>query len=141
VDHKLGLDPQTLAAAVRDEIGDTPIRYAFDAVGGTSTERLAACLVEGGTIINYGALAGRPCQIWPTFLIFKDIKVQGFWVPRLFDQFPIERMMSMYGEILDHIAHHKMPLDPAARFSFDQLDEALSMAMRQQGGSKVILSP
>ena len=40
-------------------------RLAIDAVAGETCRRLAECLTEGGTIVNYGMLSGQPCMVAP----------------------------------------------------------------------------
>lgn len=56
------------------------VRLAFDCVGGESSLLLSSALQPGGTLVNYGAMAGAPVQASPRDLIFKDIQVRGFWI-------------------------------------------------------------
>ena len=53
------LDGDDLAARLRATIGDAPLPLALDAIGGTATQRLADCLSDGGTLVNYGFLSAR----------------------------------------------------------------------------------
>ncbi|MDH3663062.1 MAG: zinc-dependent alcohol dehydrogenase family protein, partial [Alphaproteobacteria bacterium] len=57
------VDGDDLAERVAKATGDAPIRLAIDAVAGSQVTRLADCLAEGGTVVNYGLLSGEPCQI------------------------------------------------------------------------------
>jgi len=54
--------------------------YAIDAVGGTLTGQLAEALPPQSTITVYGALARQPVSIDPGSFIFKDLRVEGFWL-------------------------------------------------------------
>ena len=77
------LDGDDLAPRVLEAVNGDPIRLALDAVAGDITIRLADCLDKGGIVLNYGMLSGEPCQLRPDQTIFKDIKLQGFWLSKL----------------------------------------------------------
>lgn len=74
-----GPDLPARAAAVT---GDGRVPLAVDAVGGEATDRLARCLSEGGTVVNYGLLSGQACRIDPALAIFHGVTLTGFWMPR-----------------------------------------------------------
>jgi hypothetical protein len=57
------VDGADLAERVRAVTGGTPPRLAIDAIGGSVVMRLADCLAEGGTVVNYGLLSGEPCML------------------------------------------------------------------------------
>ena len=57
-------------------------KLALDAVGGSSTNDLVSSLAPGGTLCNYGLLSGKPCEVGAADLIFRGIKVTGFWLTR-----------------------------------------------------------
>ena len=54
--------------------------YAIDAVGGILTGQLAEALPSHSTITVYGALAKEAVAIDPGAFIFKDQRVEGFWL-------------------------------------------------------------
>lgn len=54
---------------------------AFDAIGGSMTGNLLACMPNHSKVIVYGALAGVNCsQISPLSLIFQQKEVSGFYL-------------------------------------------------------------
>ena len=53
---------------------------AIDCVCGVSTENLARCLGEGGTLANCGAMSGERCLISPRYFLFRDAALRGFWL-------------------------------------------------------------
>jgi NADPH:quinone reductase-like Zn-dependent oxidoreductase len=67
-----------LANRVQQTTGSEQIRLAIDAIGGDMVLRLADCLAEGGTVVNYGLLSGQPCQLGAHHTIFKAITLTGF---------------------------------------------------------------
>lgn len=54
--------------------------YAIDAVGGVLTGRLAEALPNHSRIVVYGALAKEAVTVDPGAFIFKDQRIEGFWL-------------------------------------------------------------
>ena len=48
------VDGEGRADRVKEATGGAAIRLGIDAIGGAATDRLAQCLSEGGTLVNYG---------------------------------------------------------------------------------------
>jgi trans-2-enoyl-CoA reductase len=86
------LEPEFLAAGdvfladeADAEVGATAgksIRLGLNAVGGESALRVANAVVDGGTLVTYGAMARQPLRIPNGLLIFRDLHVRGFWLTR-----------------------------------------------------------
>ncbi|KAJ3597593.1 hypothetical protein NHX12_001116 [Muraenolepis orangiensis] len=55
-------------------------KLALNGVGGKSATELLRHLQHGGTMVTYGGMSKRPVTIPVGALIFKDVKVKGFWV-------------------------------------------------------------
>jgi NADPH:quinone reductase-like Zn-dependent oxidoreductase len=65
---------------LRDLAAALGATYAIDAVGGQLTGQLADALPNHSTIAVYGALAKEAVTVDPGAFIFKDQKVEGFWL-------------------------------------------------------------
>ncbi|KKA30817.1 hypothetical protein TD95_005056 [Thielaviopsis punctulata] len=62
----------------KDEIG-----LGMNCVGGKSLTAMARSMGHGGSIVTYGAMAARePSQVPAGLMIFKDIRLLGFWLTR-----------------------------------------------------------
>ena len=70
--------PDDVRAAAK-AAGLPPPRLALDCVGGDSSATLAKMLAAGGTLVTYGGMSLRPVTVPTPTLIFKDIRVRGFW--------------------------------------------------------------
>uniref|UniRef100_A0A6P8S124 Enoyl-[acyl-carrier-protein] reductase, mitochondrial n=1 Tax=Geotrypetes seraphini TaxID=260995 RepID=A0A6P8S124_GEOSA len=55
-------------------------RLALNCVGGKSTTEMLRHLAFAGTMVTYGGMAKQPVTVPVSSLIFKDIKVRGFWM-------------------------------------------------------------
>jgi trans-2-enoyl-CoA reductase len=56
------------------------VSLALNAVGGDSALRLCDLLAEGGTLVTYGAMSRRPLTIPNKHLIFRGLRLTGFWL-------------------------------------------------------------
>jgi NADPH2:quinone reductase len=64
--------------------------WAADAVAGSMTGNLAACMPPGSTIAVYGVLSGSESTVNPGDMIFRGQTVTGYWVSREFqDRSPL----------------------------------------------------
>ncbi|KAB1268214.1 Enoyl-[acyl-carrier-protein] reductase; mitochondrial [Camelus dromedarius] len=55
-------------------------RLALNCVGGKSSTELLRHLAPGGTMVTYGGMAKQPVIASVGLLIFKDLKLRGFWL-------------------------------------------------------------
>ncbi|XP_068125260.1 enoyl-[acyl-carrier-protein] reductase, mitochondrial [Hyperolius riggenbachi] len=55
-------------------------RLALNCVGGKSTTEMLRHLDYGGTMVTYGGMAKQPVTVPVSALIFKNIRLCGFWV-------------------------------------------------------------
>ncbi len=78
-----------------EAIGPEPIRLALDAVAGPGVNRLAECLVEGATIVNYGMLSTEACVLSPEQTIFRNIQLRGFWLAKLLSRMPQSKRVEL----------------------------------------------
>lgn len=76
------LDGPDLAERVRESTRE-PIHRALDGVGGEATERLGACLADGGRVLHYGAASRQGPRLRVADAIFRGVLLQGFWLQRI----------------------------------------------------------
>jgi NADPH:quinone reductase-like Zn-dependent oxidoreductase len=97
------VDGDDLAARVQ-AAGAGPIRLAIDAIGGEAVMRLADCLAEGGTVVNYGLLSGTPCMLGAHQTIFKSITLTGFWLQKNLTAMARADLEALYGDLAARVA-------------------------------------
>lgn len=135
------VDGPDLAERVRAATDNAPIGLAIDAVGGSIVDRLAACLAEGGTIVNYGLLSGEPCRIDAHHLVFRDIRLVGFWLANLMRNMAREEIGALYGQLVGYMMDGTLAVAVEARYPLERIGEALAHAKREARGGKVLLRP
>lgn len=144
--HKLGadavlVDGPDLAARVREATGGAAPRLAIDAVGGDATRRLANALADGGTVVNYGMLSGRPCEIDASDLVFRDLSLRGFWLAKWFATASLPDIHGLYRTLAQRVRDGSLHVDVEAVYPLAQAREALAHAARPSRGGKVLLAP
>ncbi|TVQ36378.1 MAG: alcohol dehydrogenase [Wenzhouxiangella sp.] len=135
------VDGPDLAERVAEATGKAKIRLGIDAVGGPSTEHLAACLAGGGTIANYGMMSGEPCQVSPGQLIFRGITLTGFWLASWFRKASTEDQQRLFGDLIGKIAAGKLSAPVAATYPLAQISEAVLAASQGERDGKILVVP
>lgn len=136
------VDSDDLGARVRAELGaDAKVKLGIDALGGSATSRLADCLSEGGTIVNYGFLAGEPCQMTPTHTIVKGLTLRGFWLVGYMRSTPRDEIVEMYQKMSRAFISGEISVPVEAEYKLDEIAQALEHANRPQRNGKVLLVP
>lgn len=136
-----GLDVPALAAAVKRLAGDHPRPLAIDALGGQATGKLAACLEDGGTVVVYGLMSGEPAALDLHELVFRDIRVRGFWLARWFlDPVQMKQLKAAYAELVALMKAGALHIEVEATYPLTAVHEALAHAARPARSGKVLLT-
>lgn len=134
------VDGDDVARRVSEATGGAPIRLGIDAVGGAATGRLAQCLAEGGTLVNYGVLSGAPCQIAPSHLIFRDIALKGFWLVKWFRSTGPEAQRTLYAELARLVADGTLHARVQATYPVEKVREAVAAASAGEREGKILIT-
>ena len=135
------LDGDDLAKRVRSEVGDANIPLAIDAVAGEGTLSLGGALSEGGTVVNYGLLSGKPCQLTPELVVFQGITLTGFWLAKLLGTMKPDELQKLYAELASQITNGNLYTPVESAYRLDQLSDALKHAYQAERNGKVLLMP
>lgn len=135
------VDGPDLALRAAAATGDSDIKLGIDAVAGAATERLADCLAEGGTVVNYGLLSGDPCQLRADQTIFKGITLTGFWLAKQMRTMKPAALAALYGDLIARIAEGSLHVDVEAAYGLPDIKAALDHAGREARSGKVLITP
>jgi NADPH:quinone reductase-like Zn-dependent oxidoreductase len=135
------VDGEDLAARVHDATGGAGIRLAIDAIGGAMVLRLADCLAEGGTVVNYGLLSGEPCQLGAHHTIFKSITLTGFWLQKALTAMARPDVEALYGDLAGRMADGTLRVEIEATYPIEEIKAALAHAARAGRSGKVLVLP
>jgi NADPH:quinone reductase-like Zn-dependent oxidoreductase len=134
------VDGPDLDQRVRAAIGSGALPLAIDAVGGVGTQRLARCVDDGGTVVNYGLLSGDTCQIDGRDTVFRDVSLRGFWLRKWFMQTPPEHIAALFSELAAKLADGTLAVDVEAVYPIRKIKEAVAHAARGGRTGKILVS-
>jgi len=134
------VDGDDLAARVQ-AAGAAPIRLAIDAIGGEAVMRLADCLADGGTVVNYGLLSGKPCMLGAQQTIFKSITLTGFWLQKALTAMARADLESLYADLAARVADGALRVEVDATYPIEEIKAALAHAGREGRGGKILVTP
>lgn len=135
------VDGDDLADRVQAATGEVRPRLAIDAVGGSQVMRLADCLAEGGTVVNYGLLSGEPCQIRADQTIFKSITLTGFWLQKILTSMMRTDVERLYRSLAERVASGALFVDVEATYPIERIKDAVAHAGRNHREGKVLVLP
>ena len=131
---------ELLAETFLKHNGGVGAKLGLDAVGGLSTNHLACCLARGATLVSYGMLSGRNCEIDPALLLYRDLKIRGFWLDDWFQQSTRGEIDASYGRINDLMAKGQIHGIIESRFDLSNVKEALAHTAETSRNGKVVLT-
>ncbi|KAG8588503.1 hypothetical protein GDO81_006002 [Engystomops pustulosus] len=116
-------------------------RLALNCVGGKSTTEMLRHLDYGGTMVTYGGMAKQPVTIPVSALIFKNVKLCGFWVTQWKkDRYQNrEEITKMIRDLCDLIRRGKLLPPPCTEWPLEDFSHALRDAQTPFLSRKQIL--
>ena len=135
------VDGPELPGRVAAETGGAAIRLGIDSIAGSATRRLAQCLAEGGTLVNYGLLSGHPCAIDAFQLVFRDIRLVGFWLAKLMRGMPFPEIQAMYDRLGARLLDGTLHVNIEASYPLARVADAMAHAKREARSGKIQLRP
>lgn len=131
---------ETAAREAMSAIDAKPrVRGAFDAVGGRATARLGRCVDDGGLVLNYGLLSGEDCALRPHDLVFRDVRLHGFWLATWFRGATPDRVRALYDELLAMMRDGRIRASVDATYPLERIADAVAHAGRGGRDGKIVL--
>ncbi|XP_072394555.1 enoyl-[acyl-carrier-protein] reductase, mitochondrial [Diabrotica undecimpunctata] len=117
-------------------------KLALNCVGGKSALDIMRYLQNGSPIVTYGGMSREPVTVPTSALIFKDIKVRGFWMTRWTKEngSSVERM-EMFEELISLMTNNDLHGPSHKMVRFNNYHEAIMNTLTVKGmtGKKFIL--
>jgi len=135
------VDGPDLAQNVQEVVGEGSVPLAIDAVAGDASGRLAACLSEGGVVVNYGFLSEMPCAVDPHQIVFRGITLTGFWLVKFLTTMSGDERASLYSDLAGRIASGELQVNVEAVYAIDEIATALEHAARAGRDGKILVTP
>jgi trans-2-enoyl-CoA reductase len=117
----------------------TPIVRALDAVAGSATGRLYACVSDGGEVVVYGLLSSDQVMLPAAQLVFRDVTVRGFSRLRIFASMSSVRRQAITSELVALLADKTLFTEVEARYPLTEVEAALAHQERPDRRGKILL--
>lgn len=135
------VDCPDLVKRVIQATNKSKIKLALDAVAGETFGRLGECLEVGGTLVNYGAMSNEHASMQAGAMIFRDIRVRGFWLVNWFERASKEERMAVYAALTKAVATGALHAPIDRIFTLEEVSEAARYTMTGERTGKVLLAP
>jgi NADPH:quinone reductase-like Zn-dependent oxidoreductase len=123
------LDTDDLRDRITAVTQGAPIKLALDAIGGAATARIAGCLADDATVVNYGAMSGEPCQMPSDLMGARGIRLCGINPSRQLARHKPEKRKAIYDRIGELLAAGRLQARIAATYELDDAIEAIRHAL------------
>ncbi len=121
------------------EVTGEGVNVVFDAVGGVLGAKTMACLKQGGKMIVFGLLSLENIPMNSGLLIFKDLKIEGFWLSSWIANLSGENRTAAFKTVLTHLISNKVKVDVQASYPLEKFKEALAEYEKEGRNGKIIL--
>lgn len=126
---------------VRKLVGDDKIIAAVDSIGGESSNDLLELLGHGGTLASFGIMSGKPMNLDPTNIIFKQAVIKGFWGSKISQEMSVDNKQRLINELIERATNGNLKLPVEATFDLADIKEAVDGDLQSSKNGKVLLKP
>lgn len=118
---------------------DGGVHVIFDAVGGMLGAKALSCLRPKGRMMVFGALALDNMPINSGLLIFKDLKIEGFWLSSWMEEMNESARAKAFRTVFGFLMNDKSKIDIAGKFKLTEFNEALEAYAQPGRNGKILL--
>jgi len=116
-----------------------PVIRAIDSIGGRASDELMDLVAEGGRLVSFGALSGRPLQVTAENLLFKGATISAFWGAKPERKMTPAELGAARADLVRRAADGKLVLPVAEVFPLEQAAEAAEASNSRGRQGKIAL--
>jgi len=132
------VDGGNLREEVKHVTNSASIRLGLNAVGGDSALRLANCLAPGSTMVTFGAMSLQALKIPNGLLIFKDLRFQGIWINKWYDNATTDERMEAFQRLFEMAKRGLLKPKVEKAYPLSQAKTAVAHAAQGKRSGKII---
>lgn len=126
-----------LRKAVNEVTGGEGAAVAFEPVGGSATGPIISAVRDGAVVYVYGALESIDAPISLADLMFRDVRVRGFWLKHFVGALTPSELKETFTQTMRAIADGTLATQPGKGYALGDFKEAFAEAERPGRGDKV----
>lgn len=117
-------------------------RLGLNCVGGTNALNLIRHLDKNGYLVTYGAMAKRPIIVGAAPLIFKNIKIVGYWMTNWYkENARTDEHKKMLDTVVSGYLDGSLKATKPLKYKLEQYKEAIDVSMNSNVKGKVTFVP
>ena len=125
---------KAIAASTEDGVS-----AVFDDVGGILGAKALASLKQLGTMYVFGLLSLQNMPVNTGMMIFKEVKIEGFWLSSLLQRISSEERAELYEETQAFLMKDDSKAEVAEKFPLSEIKAALAAYNRPGRNGKILL--
>jgi len=137
-DLVINTEKEKLQKVIAEQTGEG-VSVVFDAVGGVLGAKGIARLKTGGKMMVFGLLSLENIPLNSGLLIFKNLKVEGFWLTSYMENLSPEQRKTVFKTVFTYLLSNKVKVDVQDSFPLEQFKEALEAYEKGGRNGKVLL--
>lgn len=114
------------------------VHVIFDAVGGMLGAKALSCLRPKGKMMVFGALALDNMPINSGLLIFKDLKIEGFWLSTWMDEMAERERGKAFKAVFGFLMNDKSKIDIEGKYKLEEFKDALEAYSKPGRNGKIL---
>ena len=118
--------------------GELP-KLALNSVGGDSAKTLLKLIGNGGTLVTYGGMSRKPVVVATSQVLFKDIRVVGYWHSRWMTRQKSSSKQEMLDTLASSVLDSKVRCPPSQVFPLHNIHDALQWQSNEGGIRKKLI--
>ncbi len=115
------------------------VQVVFDAVGGMLGAKALACLRPKGKMMVFGALALENMPVNSGLLIFKNLRIEGFWLSTWVEQMAPEARMKAFQTVFGFLMKEDSKIDIEGKYPLSEFKAALEAYEKPGRNGKILL--
>lgn len=115
------------------------VHVIFDAVGGMLGAKALACLRPKGKMMVFGALALENMPVNSGLLIFKNLKIEGFWLSTWMEEMAADARMKAFQTVFGFLMNENSQVDIEAKFPLSDFKAAIEAYESPGRNGKILL--
>lgn len=138
--QELGADMVVKAEALqnKDTLDLPQACLGLNCVSGQAVSDMVQYLAPGATLVTYGGMSKRPLTMSVSQLVFRDIRLTGYWVSAWYEKAKYVDKEEMIQTLVKMYQNKTLTSLPVQKFTLDQNKQAFEQATAPYKPTKVI---
>lgn len=138
--HVINSETENIYKSVKRVTEGAFIKAAFDAVGGALGDQVLNVLQANGQLFVYGALSLKPIPVNSGLMIFKNLRIKGFWLSNWLMSLSKEERSEVIPKVLDLLTHQSLKTHVEAEYELEDFAKAIAHMEKPGRNGKILFN-